>query len=182
MIRLEGKGSGIIIKGEGGGDYTSDESHKAIKALSQKIDPTLAEKCQQMADAAENPRPKRPTVNVISAIDPTLEDGRESFLVEAKTTYSGDHGEEVVLEMCMIQPGQEQCGTSRHQVKIGVDDVTKMRMPLHSGGYLGSNWDLLKPIEFKACFHVKDNTSFFGDCKTYVRRPGDLKMDAFSDD
>jgi hypothetical protein len=48
-IVLNGKGSGVIIKGEGAGTFKSTEADRAIHDVSAKMDATLVERCERQA-------------------------------------------------------------------------------------------------------------------------------------
>jgi len=46
-VTLEGKGSGVVIKGSGAGKVTTSNSNKAALEIHEKLDPTLAKNCAQ---------------------------------------------------------------------------------------------------------------------------------------
>ena len=63
-INLEGKGSGIVIKGEGSGGFKQAESNRAVKELSEKIDPSLAARCESLSKiAVSEPKKSKPEVS-----------------------------------------------------------------------------------------------------------------------
>jgi hypothetical protein len=47
-IGVQGKGSGIIVKGEGGANFKQGDANRAVKELSEHIDPSLATKCESI--------------------------------------------------------------------------------------------------------------------------------------
>lgn len=51
-IGFQGKGSGVIVKGEGGVNFKQDDASRAVKELSEKVDPSLATKCESLARVA----------------------------------------------------------------------------------------------------------------------------------
>jgi hypothetical protein len=50
-IKLHGKGSGVVMKGEGSGGFATSESAKVAKEIREKLDPTLAAQCEKLANA-----------------------------------------------------------------------------------------------------------------------------------
>jgi hypothetical protein len=48
QITLKGSGSGVIVKGEGGSSYSTTDSQRAIDSLHERLDPTLAAKCERV--------------------------------------------------------------------------------------------------------------------------------------
>jgi hypothetical protein len=47
-IKVKGKGSGIVLKGEGSAGVQSSEASRAGKELSERLDPTLAARCESI--------------------------------------------------------------------------------------------------------------------------------------
>lgn len=50
-IQLSGKGSGVVIKGEGGGAIKTSDATKAARELQEKLDPSLTANCKYFANA-----------------------------------------------------------------------------------------------------------------------------------
>jgi hypothetical protein len=50
QITLGGKASGVIVKGDASGSYSSSEAAKATKELEAKLDPSLTANCKKIAD------------------------------------------------------------------------------------------------------------------------------------
>jgi hypothetical protein len=48
-VNIGGKGSGVLIKGEGSGAFKSTETTRALKELSEKLDPSLTKNCKDLA-------------------------------------------------------------------------------------------------------------------------------------
>lgn len=63
-INVQGKGSGVVIKAEGGGGFKSSEASRAGKELSEKLDPTLAAHCESILKDLETP-PKKPFMGAL---------------------------------------------------------------------------------------------------------------------
>ena len=61
-VNIGGKGSGVVISGEGSGTFKSTETTRAIKELSEKLDPSLTKNCRELSSAIATPSTK---VNVI---------------------------------------------------------------------------------------------------------------------
>lgn len=49
-IQLSGKGSGVVIKGEGGGAIKKSDATKAARELQEKLDPSLSANCKYFAN------------------------------------------------------------------------------------------------------------------------------------
>jgi hypothetical protein len=47
-INVQGKGSGIVVKGEGGAGVKKSEASRVGKELSERLDPTLAARCESV--------------------------------------------------------------------------------------------------------------------------------------
>lgn len=56
-VNVSGKGSGVIFKGEGSGGSKQAEANRAVKEVSERIDPSLAKRCQEIAGSASPPTP-----------------------------------------------------------------------------------------------------------------------------
>jgi hypothetical protein len=50
-INVAGKGSGVIVQGEGGGGFKQGTASTVTQELQRKLDPTLASKCESIASA-----------------------------------------------------------------------------------------------------------------------------------
>ncbi len=48
-VNIEGKGSGVVIKGEGIGGFKSAETTRVLKELNEKLDPSLTSNCKEFA-------------------------------------------------------------------------------------------------------------------------------------
>src|SRR5687768_5351282 len=48
-VSLSGKGSGVVISGEGAVGYKTSDANRTVKELVEKIDPTLAANCKDLA-------------------------------------------------------------------------------------------------------------------------------------
>lgn len=57
-IKLGGKGSGVIISGSGAGSFRQDDASRAVREISERIDPSLATKCEGLARSPVKLAPK----------------------------------------------------------------------------------------------------------------------------
>lgn len=61
-ISVGGKGSGVIVKGEGNVGFKQTDANRVVKELSERIDPSLASKCESLSrPPATSPRSSAPT-------------------------------------------------------------------------------------------------------------------------
>ncbi|MEB0060141.1 hypothetical protein [Variovorax sp. LG9.2] len=69
-INFSGKGSGVVIKGEGAVGFKHSDVTKATRELQEKLNPALADKCERIANEIlstpppSSPTPKAPVANV----------------------------------------------------------------------------------------------------------------------
>ena len=56
-VNVSGKGSGVIFKGEGSGGSKQAEANRAVREVSERIDSSLAKRCQDLASSASPPTP-----------------------------------------------------------------------------------------------------------------------------
>ncbi|MGD0283680.1 MAG: hypothetical protein ABSB95_15115 [Dissulfurispiraceae bacterium] len=69
-IQLAGKGSGVILKGEGSGKFTKANTTKTTREIHEKLDPTLTANCKSLVNPVSksnthsHPKPQlQPVVN-----------------------------------------------------------------------------------------------------------------------
>jgi hypothetical protein len=176
-IRLNGSGSGVIFKASGGGEYTSTESGNAAKEIQEKLDPTLAAKCKELAQIATLGTPG--IANSITAMDAQPE-GISSFIVTAVASYSGDHGPLIGVRVCASQEDTEHCATTSSALQVSNRNVAKLFVPTSdagnsiAAGFDPSRIDYRKTVKFTVCL-VPVGLSSDADtpfaCKEYTRPP-----------
>ncbi|MFA5985280.1 MAG: hypothetical protein WC782_14790 [Methylococcaceae bacterium] len=68
-VTVGGKGSGVILKGEGNAGFKQTEANRVAKEISERIDPSLAARCQTLSGPATEPASpiKTPTNNAAQA-------------------------------------------------------------------------------------------------------------------
>jgi hypothetical protein len=82
-IGFAGAASGVVLKGQASTGYKKNDTEKAVKELEEKIDPSLASKCQAIAKfaaaPAQKPQPTQPeSILNISSI-PDLSETKRQF-------------------------------------------------------------------------------------------------------
>lgn len=108
----------------------------------------------------------------VKSFTSTLRPNGAIFDMEIHTSYSGDHGQFVQLQVCAKQNGATMCTSSHDLVSIGNDDVSRLAMPIQSGGFFGVPLNPRAPIDYQVCFVVPGgpgtaNTPF--GCKVFTR-------------
>ena len=86
-VTIGGKGSGVIIKGEGSGSVRKEEEARALKELSEKLDPSLTKNCKDLATAPRSAAPSAELQRMADAIlqGKTATDSLRQDMQELKT-------------------------------------------------------------------------------------------------
>lgn len=62
-VTVDGKGSGVILKGEGSAGFKQTEANRVAKEISERIDPSLAARCQTLSGPATGlASPQKPPI------------------------------------------------------------------------------------------------------------------------
>ena len=91
------------------------------------------------------------TPDTVTDLKASLESNGLVFSFEVHTNYSGSRGSIAAVEVCAEQGQGNKCVTTSRPVSAGDDDVSRVRMPIRTGGFSDFPLDVQHPIDFKAC-------------------------------
>ena len=88
-VTVGGKGSGVIFKGEGSVGFKQAEANRVAKEVSERIDPSLAARCQALSRPGAVPasRPKPPIAQNSRNLDLCKKLGENAIYLEANNYH-----------------------------------------------------------------------------------------------